>query len=150
MPVSYVIDKERRLVITTGWGRVTFSEINAYEDRLRSDPDFSPELSQFVDGGGATALDISVDEAKTVARRTYFSPISRRAFFIPDPAIYGMFRLMLIHHEIAKAQEQIGVFYDRDEALKWLGVQALPDPAKPDEAKEPEAAQAPIKKDKIA
>ena len=150
MPYGYVIDKERRLVISTASGQVTSTDIKSHEDRLTSDPDFNPEFNQFVDGSAATALDISVDEAKTFAQRVYFSPRSRRAFFALSPAIYGMLRLMWAHHEIAKAQEQIGVFYERNEALKWLGLEALPDPVIPEGAKAPEAAESPARKAKIA
>lgn len=49
MPCRYVIDIEQRLVISTGWDRVTFAEIKAHQDQLVSDPDFNPEFNQFVD-----------------------------------------------------------------------------------------------------
>jgi hypothetical protein len=36
MPVRYVIDKARRLVIGTGSDRVTFDEAKAHQDQLLS------------------------------------------------------------------------------------------------------------------
>jgi hypothetical protein len=127
MPYTYVIDKERRLVMSTVSGIVTFTEIMAHLDQLVREPDFSPEFNHFIDWAAATNLDISTDEAKAIARRRDFSPPSRRAFFTTSPSIYGMLRLILTHHEMAGAREFTCVFYDRDEALKWLGLTSLRD-----------------------
>jgi len=38
MPVQYVIDKERRLVITTARDRVAFAEGRAHQERLKEGP----------------------------------------------------------------------------------------------------------------
>ena len=48
---------------------------------------------------------------------------------------------MQIRREIVGVQEG-GVFYDRAAALKWLGLETLPDPVKPEEGKKVEAAEA--------
>jgi hypothetical protein len=37
------------------------------------------------------------------------------------PEVFGMGRLMEAYHGMAHRQEEVHVFYDRDEALKWLG-----------------------------
>lgn len=55
MPVEYIIDKERRLVISTAWGRATFAEARAHQERLKDDPDFHPEFNQFLDATDVTA-----------------------------------------------------------------------------------------------
>jgi len=125
MPYTYVIDKERRLVISTASGNVTFAEIMAHLDQLVGEPDFSPGFNHFIDWTAATNLDISTDEAKAIARRRDFSPPSRHAFFTTSPFIYGMLRLILTHHEMAGARDLTCVFYDRNEALQWLGLTSL-------------------------
>jgi len=145
---DYFIDTAWRLVVSTASGRLTFTDIKAHEDRLVSDPNFNPAFNHFVDGEGVTDLDISIDEAKTLARRTLFSLGSRRAFFAPSPALYGTLRLMSVHHEFAKAQDNIEVFYRREQALKWLGLEGLPDPTKAP-VKKPETDEA-AKNEKIA
>ena len=106
MPCRYVIDKERRLVITTGLNRVTFAEAKAHQDQLVSDPDFNPEFNQLIDATAVTALDMSVDEAKMIARRAFFSPTSRRAFVATSPSIFGMARLMAAHDEIVRVKKK--------------------------------------------
>ena len=126
VPCRYVLDKERRLVISTGWDRLTFAEAKAHDDQLLSDPDFSPEFNQLIDATAVTAMDMSIDEAKMLARRSIVSPTSRRAFVATNPAIFGMGRLVATHDEIVREQEEAGVFYDRDAALKWLGLKTFP------------------------
>lgn len=127
MPVQYVIDKQRRLVITSAWDRVTFAEATAHQQRLRDDPDFLPEFNQFLDATAVTALDISSAEAHTIARNSpHFSASSRRAWVSPNPFLFGMGRMIGIYREVAGGAEQFRVFNDREQALKWLGLDTLP------------------------
>lgn len=46
MPCRYDIDKDRRLVISTGWDRLPFAEAKARQDQLGIDPDFNSEFNQ--------------------------------------------------------------------------------------------------------
>ena len=149
MPCHYVIDRERRLVITTASGRVTFAEVKTHQDQLRSDPDFNLEFSQLVDGTAITALDVSVDEAKELARRTLFSATSRRAFVAATPAVYGMLRLAATYHELSKEPSKVSVFYDLPSALQWLGLKDPPNTIKREAEKAKRAAN-PAKNEEIA
>jgi hypothetical protein len=127
MPVEYIIDKERRLVISTAWGRVTFAEARAHQERLRDDPDFHPEFNQFLDATDVSALDITAEEAQTLGRNSpHFASVSRRAWVSLSPFLFGMGRMIGIYREIAGGTEEFRVFDDREQALKWLGVDALP------------------------
>jgi hypothetical protein len=115
MPVQYVIDKVRRVVITTAWGQVSFDDFMAHHT-LIGDPDFHPELNQLVDGTQVTELAISMDELKrlTCCR---ISPSSRRA---AQPFVFGIAQMAQTYREIAKASSHIRVFRDLPTALKWL------------------------------
>jgi len=127
MPCSYAIYKERRLVITKVWDRVTFSEIRSHQEQFRNDPDFDPQFNLLIDATAATALDVSTDEARTIASQGLFSPVSRRAFVASNPAIFGMARLIGVYHAMSTKQEQLRVFYDRALALQWLGLKDDPE-----------------------
>jgi len=127
MPCSYAIYKERRLVITKVWDRVTFSEIRSHQEQFRDDPDFDPQFNLLIDASAATALDVSTDEARTIASQALFSPTSRRALLASSPAVFGMGRLMGVYHAMATKQEQLRVFYDRASALQWLGLKDDPE-----------------------
>ena len=122
MPLSYVIDKQRRVVVSTGTGIVTFAEIRAHQDALTSNPAFVPEFNQLLDFTTAADLDISTPEARVVASRKLFSPRSRRAFVASQPTIFGMGRMLQAYHELSKATSQPAVFGDLAAAEKWLGL----------------------------
>jgi hypothetical protein len=149
MPCHYVIDRERRLVITTASDRVTFAEVKTHQDQLRSDPDFNPEFNQLIDATAITVLDVSVDEAKELARRTMFSATSRRAWVATSPVIYGMMRLAGTYHEMSKEPSNVSVFYDLPSALKWLGLEDMPALTEA-ETKKPDTANAENDDEKIA
>jgi glucose-6-phosphate isomerase len=124
VPVTYVIDKEHRLILTIGEGSVTASEIRNHQDRLLRDPNFDATFNQLIDVTTATAFDMTADEAKQIALRPIVSEKSKRAFVAVKPDIYGLGRLMQIYH-VQMYHERLadaGVFSDRDSALKWLEI----------------------------
>ncbi len=126
MATRHAIDKERRLVISTGSEQLTFSQVKTHQDQLLNDPDFDPEFNQLIDLTAVTSLDISVDEAKIIARRKLFSFTSRRAFVAASPSIFGMGRVMEVYNEMSNVASQVRIFYDLPSALKWLGLDRLP------------------------
>ena len=75
MPWRYTIDAERGLVISTGWGRMTFAEMQAHQDQLASDPQFNPEFRQLVDATAITELNISIAEEKTRGSKAILSQV---------------------------------------------------------------------------
>ena len=68
---------------------------------------------------------MSVEEVKQIARRSGFSPMSRRAFVAPATTVFGMSRLFELYNEMSKTATQIHVFHDLPSALKWLGLETL-------------------------
>jgi len=67
-----------------------------------------------------------------VSRRGYrraggFFLTAKRAFLAGNPAAFGMSRMWEILTELSQNPSQIHVFYDLPSALKWLGLEALPD-----------------------
>jgi hypothetical protein len=122
MSVEYVIDKERRLVVTTASDRVTFVELMAHQGRLLSDPNFSSDFDQLLDGTGVTILDITANELRQLTARQVFSPTSKRAFVAVNPAFFGVGRMAEAYHSFASTSSQSHVFYDLPSALKWLGL----------------------------
>jgi len=122
MPFDYVIHKERRLVISTGSGRVTSAEIETRMNQALSDPDFNRDFNELVDLRAATAIDASSDEARMLAGRKLYSPESKRAIVAASPAIFGMGRMWQAYTELSQETSQIRVFYDLPSALEWLGI----------------------------
>jgi len=132
MPCRYVIDKERRLVITTGEGCVTPAEIKALRNQARGDPDFDREFNEVVDFRAVTAVDINSQQAEELAGTEVFSPNSKIALVVPSPAIFGTGRMYSIYNEMSKVASYVSAFYDLPSALKWLGVESLPETMRPE------------------
>lgn len=126
MPCSYVIDRNKRLVITTARDRITFAEVMEHQDRLRADPAFNPDFNQLVDATEVTEVDATVDEVKRVANRRIFSPSSRRAFVATNPDVFGVGRLLGAHLAMGRSPQQVNIFYDLPSALRWLGLNEDP------------------------
>jgi|SRR3974390_1024122 len=126
MPCRYVINIEKRIVVSVGWDRVTFDEITAHRAQIARDPEFNPDFDQLVDGTAVTALDVSMADAKVFASGSVFSPRSRRAFVASSLLILGMARLMETYARMKQGREQVHVFSNRADALKWLGLDSVP------------------------
>jgi hypothetical protein len=126
MPCRYVIDQQRKLVITTAWNRVTFAEVKAHQDQLSNDAAFNPEFNQLVDASAVTAIDATIDQIRTISRRGIFSPTSRRAFVATKPEIFGIGRVMGTYLEMSRVPQQVQIFYDLPSALEWLGLKEDP------------------------
>ena len=122
MPFDYFIDKKRRLVVSTGTGVVTGAEIKAHQNRLLADPQFDSAFHQLIDLTRAAELTATVAEISSCAKRSVFSRDSKRAWVAAIPAIYGMGRLAVAHHEMSEVPSHAAAFQDIPSAMKWLGL----------------------------
>ena len=123
MPFNYIVYKQHHLVVSTGSGRVTCSEIKARQDQVKNDPEFDPNFNQIVDLRTAITVDLTVDEARMLASRTIFSSSARRAFIVTSPAVFGMGRMWEAYTEMARGKSQIRLFSNLASALDWLGLE---------------------------
>ncbi len=119
MPATYAIDKQRRLVITTGSGRITLADALAHQEKLRKDQDFDPSFSQIMDLTQVIEFALEANDIRRIAQTTIFSRESRRAIIASSDLVYGFGRMFEILREIA-GENGIRVFRDLDEALDWI------------------------------
>jgi hypothetical protein len=119
MPEFYKIDKERRLVLTTGSGVFTLGTPFLTWTKLSKDPDFDPSFSQIADLTQVTRIELSADEIRRLAQRTIFSASSRRAFIAPDEVAFGIGRMFQILRGL-EGEKGIRVFRSLEEALDWV------------------------------
>ncbi len=126
MPFRYSIDKQHRLVLVVGSGRVTASEILGCIEQALQDPDFDAEFDEFTDLREATGADIDGYQVRALARRKLYSPQSRRAVLAPLPGVFGIARMWQIYTELSNDTTRFRVFYELTDALKWLGLESLP------------------------
>jgi hypothetical protein len=120
MPLSFVIDKQRRLVISTASGLLTYAELAAHQVGLKNHPDFDPTFDQLIDGTGVTKINVSVDEIRTIARQRIFGAGSRQAFATSSDFAYGMARMFEIYREASGSGRPVRVFSSLEAAQEWL------------------------------
>jgi hypothetical protein len=125
MACCYKIDKDLRLVITTAWDVVTFEEARDSRDGIRDDAGFDPAYDELIDARAVVDVAFTFDQARSVARRQFFSPDSRHALVADKASIFGMLRFMGTHHELETGLDRTNVFRDMESALKWLGRERL-------------------------
>src|SRR5467141_5469858 len=119
MPLSYEIDKVRKLVRNTGSGYVAKEEVFAQQDQLLNDPDFDPSFSQLADFAQLTDTDIGMSDLGTFAQRDAFSVSSRRAIIVSGDIAYGFAKIFELYRQLAGAHG-IRVFRTSEEASDWL------------------------------
>ena len=119
MPATYEIDKQRRLVISTALGSITYADLLGHQNRLLKDPDFDPSFSQIWDFTRMTALKLEPHEVRNLAQRSIFSPESHRAVAAVNDLEYGFARMFGIMRE-NEGETGIRVFRSLDEAIDWV------------------------------
>lgn len=119
MPAFYRIDKERRLVLSTGAGEFSKADVLAHQEKLVNDPDFDPSFSQIADFTQVTELNLSAEDVRQLAEKAVFSPHSRRAIIAPNNLVFGLSRMFEILRE-NHGDMGIRAFRTLEEALDWV------------------------------
>jgi len=118
---TYRIDKERRLVMSTGTGVLTKEDILGHMDRISKDPDFNPAFSQLADFRQITAVEFGPEEVRQFAQRSIYSPRARRAILVKDDLQFGLARMFEIYREL-NGESGIRVFRTLEEAMDWIQI----------------------------
>jgi hypothetical protein len=119
MPAWYKIDKEHKLVMSTGSGVLTLAEMLDHQNKLAADPEFDPGYSQLMDFSHVTKIDATAADIPLLAQRNVFSPTARRAILVASDQAEEYSELF------RKLREPLGdrgikTFRSLDEALDWL------------------------------
>ena len=119
MPLEYVVDRKRRLVISVAYGRLTFADAQQHQADLSADPSFESSFDQIVDCTRVTEFALSPSEVRMLAARSVFSHGSRRVGIAPDDLQFALMRMFATHREIFGGGEVTQVLRTREEALAW-------------------------------
>lgn len=133
MPASYLIDQQRGVVFSRGWGVLTDEETLAHAKVLRGDPRLTPLLRQVADFRDVTRLDVTSEGVRRVAKNNPFGPDARRSFVAPLDETVGMLRMFGIYLDADDSQFRI--FRSLEPAMEWIGL----DPATPWPVQKPDA-----------
>jgi len=120
MPASFHIDPSRGMVFSYATGAVSFQDFSDHQQALIRDSAFHPGLAQLADARTVTAVSLTVDEMRILARNSPFGAGARRAFVVAKDAHFGlarMFELMTEDHP-----DELRVFRSMAEARAWLNL----------------------------
>ncbi len=119
MPTFYKIDKERKLVLSTGSGVVTMADAISHQTKLLQESDFDPSFSQLLDLTQVETYEVTLNDVRKLAQAKVFSPDSRRAILVNNDYAFGAARVFEALRGIS-GEKGIRVFRDLDEALDWI------------------------------
>ena len=127
MPITYQIDRERRLVIATGRGVITDAEVFGYQQEVWSQPENSA-YDELIDMTGVSHIEfVSPERVAKLANLSSSmdapgSP-SKLAIIVANDLHFGLGRMYQSHREMAKeSTKTVRVFRNEEAALEWLGV----------------------------
>jgi hypothetical protein len=121
MAISYQILKDKRLVIVTSSGETDLNETIQSLEQMYADPEYSIEYDLLWDATKITTVFTYDDMQKLVQhyKRYRGDNPPKRAIVVSTNNKYSRVRVLDSMISV-KSQAQIGLFYDRKEALKWL------------------------------
>ena len=122
MPGSYLIDEDRRIVFSQGWGVLTDDEILGHVRALRGDARFQPAFHQILDFRRVSEIKLSTTGIHAVAQRNPFSPDGHRAFIVASDEAFGLARMYAAYTEIP--DNPIRIYRSLGPALEWVGLDA--------------------------
>ena len=118
MPVNYLLDRERRLVVVKAWGVLVDQDVHAGRQELLDHPDFDRNFGQLFDAREVEEVQFSVEVMGRMAQTSILARESRRAFVATTPYQYRMATMFVTLAQ--PYQPYVQVFRDIDEALTWL------------------------------
>jgi len=133
MSCEYLIDTERRLVISRGTGTFRYADFLEHMKTLGADPRFRPDFAHLVDCRKLEQIDMTPAQVQDTGSQSLFAAGSRRAFVVVSDLHFGLGRMFATYREVECDQTTV-VFRDIREASIWLG---LPKDYDPDTLGEP-------------
>jgi hypothetical protein len=119
MPAWYKIDKAYNMVLSTGSGTVTATELLEHQRKLFADPDFDPSFSQLIDFTHVTELDATTDDFRLLANKSKFKHNARRAILVGTDKAFELSEVFRTLRENI-GDRGIKSFRTLDDALDWL------------------------------
>jgi hypothetical protein len=120
MGITLRVDDERRRIVASGEGPLSYEEVCDYVDAVR--PHRMAGYDELFDAT-ETAATLTAEQMRSLAVRAHQAPNSPvpwglTAIVAKEPAVFGLWRMYAILSEGAGVR--VGVFYRLAEAEAWL------------------------------
>ena len=124
MPIDVSIDEKRHLVHRTVEGAVSMDEIIANLEKTLLHPDYRIGMKDLTDLRDYVHQSGSEDMrrlAQYIISRSNAAGDFKSALVVSETVTYGMLRMLQI--QLDSLPSEIAIFYDLDEAERWLGIE---------------------------
>ena len=121
MPCEFLIDTDRRLVISRGTDTFRYADFVEHMKVLAPDPRFKPEFNHLVDCRQFERFDVTPAQIQDMGSQSIFTAQSRRAFVVSSALHFGMGRMFANYRDVRRGQLTV-VFREMHEAIAWLGL----------------------------
>ncbi len=122
MAYAYSVDDAERVVRVQLSGEFTRADLLALSHDLANDSRVSADFVELIDLSAVTTTpDVPRGDIRRRATSS-LTPVLRRAFVAPQPAIFGTCRMFATFREMTAKAEPVGVFRTMPEAEAWLGL----------------------------
>ena len=123
VPVSYRIERARRLVLTTACGALTDEDVLIHVRELTADPEFDASFRQLADFREVTSTELTSAGVRAVARKNPWKAGARRALVCDQDVLFGIARMFELLS--ADGGAEIQVFREMSDAQAWLGLDKM-------------------------
>ena len=118
MPLTYLIDASRRIIIVRASGSLTEDDLRSSRMLMQGDPAFNRNFKQLFDLRAVTEVVVSMPAMARLAASSSFTPGVRRAFVAISDAQYNM---AWTFAQLSEPHDQlVHVFRDLSVAEAWL------------------------------
>ncbi len=122
MPITYEIDREQNLIVTTASGTLTDDDVLGLKARLVQDKHFKPGMRELSDIRNIDRLDVTPAGVRAMVKQDRDDAVivssHRLAIVLSDDVAFGMARMYQMLTE--STMDDVGVFRDIEEAKSWL------------------------------
>lgn len=126
MPITYRIDPDQGLILTTATGVLTDDELLDHKRALAADPDFSPGMRQLSDVRGVERLDVTPQGVRLMVAldRHQADQLGAWKLAIVTTADFVFGTARMYQTMTDEELKHVQVFRDMAEARSWLGLPA--------------------------
>jgi hypothetical protein len=119
MPLTFRVDKEQRILRSSGTGALTVADLLTYFAETRADPDYEPGMHRVMDLRGVTQLPSSDDIRSLAAFARTKAPVetARMAIIASSDLAFGV---SMMFKAFVGYGERLIVVRDEAEAMEWL------------------------------
>ena len=128
MPCEFLIDTDRRLVISRGTDTFRYGDFLEHMKVLAADPRYNPDFDHLVDCRKFDRFDVTPEQIQDMGSQSVFAAKSRRAFVVSSALHFGMGRMFANYRDVRRGQLTV-VFREVRGATDWLGLPQDYDPS---------------------